>query len=146
MKNLNLGKTYDLIETFEANDYSTCDHCWRVIRYICVIKSEDGKTYNVWRGCVKKLLELDGSDYWKNKEIQKKVNKYFSMLSDIKKAEKIVYNDYIIGLKLKKKDWTYTTKFYYTRDVKNIDKSKWEYNNTKDTDCLASHTKYLLKS
>ena len=89
---LNLWKTYELIECYKTleGEYLTCSHCGRIITNIAIIESE-GKKYNVWSGCVKKLLELDGSDYWKNKQIEKEVNDYFKICNLFSKAYKVKY-------------------------------------------------------
>lgn len=95
---INLGKTYDLIDKYQLDEwnYAQCDHCGRPIKNICEIESEDKQIYWVWSQCVKKLLELDWSDYWKNKEIEKHINNYFNWLRLIKKAHLINANSLVI--------------------------------------------------
>ena len=144
MKNLNLGKVYNLLETYKE-EWNFCEHCGRGIRNVCVIENENKKTFKVWSQCVKNILELDGSDYFKNREICKQINKYFAMLLVFKKASKIVYNDCFVGVKLKNKKWDIKIKFYFLKQCKNVDKKNWEYNNTSDTDCFAAMDKYLRK-
>lgn len=144
MSKINLWKIYNLKDSYES-EWSTCEHCGRLIKNVCELETEDKKVYRVWSWCVKTLLSLDWSDYWKNKEIEKQINDYFSMLRDIKKAEKIVYNDYFFWLKLVNKKGEKTTKLYYMTKVQNIDRHNWEYNNSDDTNCIASMNKYLLQ-
>lgn len=92
---MNLWKIYNLTMCYQISegDFKNCNHCWKLIKNIAVIESE-GKNYEVWSQCVQKLLKLDGSDYWKNIEIEKQIRLYFSILSLLKKATKVKYGEY----------------------------------------------------
>jgi len=137
-------KSFEIIEIFiDKNNEERCEHCWKKIKNVCIIKNDLGQVFHTWKTCFQKIIDENKVNKDDKKNLEWITKKNFNLLKEIKKAKGIFYNEQYFILFYWKKDWIAKSYTYEFDDYKEINfekliekdnkQEKWHFSNSKDS-------------